>query len=144
MQWTKTEGCRLMEYVRNFIDRVCLEKWGFEREACEGTPYRERKESHDEGTTICNEKADELATEGANVDGWQLAAARASTIKQLRKEYHVSFEYAAHFHMQVEKWKDRDESVPKEKEPWHFVQKKDRAENKGQKSAMTKLESTGA
>ena len=41
------------------------------------------------------EKADELATYGAEGDGGAMAAAQALTIKQLRKDIYASIEYAA-------------------------------------------------
>ena len=34
------------------------------------------------------------------------------TLKQLRKSIYFSIEYAAHFYVQVEEWKDRDKIVP--------------------------------
>ena len=57
-------------------------------------------------------------------DGGVMAAAKALTIKQPRKDMYVSTEYAAHFHVKVEGWKDRDEIVPRERETWQFVRKK--------------------
>ena len=55
-----------------------------------------------------NKTADELTKDGAEVDGRATAAAKALTIKQLRKDIYASIEYAAHFH-QVEEWKDREQ-----------------------------------
>ena len=37
---------------------------------------------------------------------------------------YVFLEYAAHFHVQVEEWNDRDETVPKETYSWQSVQKR--------------------
>ena len=54
--------------------------------------------------------ADELAKDGAEEDGGATAAAKALTIKQLRKYIHASMENTALFHVQVEEWKDRDET----------------------------------
>ena len=53
-----------------------------------------------------NEKADELAKDGPEMDGRAMAAAKAQTTKQLRKQLYASIECAAHFHVQVEEWKD--------------------------------------
>ena len=49
------------------------------REACEPAPYREEEESHDEikkNAMEGNENADELANEGAGLDGRVMAAAK--------------------------------------------------------------------
>ena len=72
-------------------------------------------------------KADELTKDGAEMDGGALAAAKASTIKQLTDEIYASMEAEAH-RVQVAEWKDRDVTVPKEKEMWQFVWKKRRQE----------------
>ena len=71
-----------------------------------------------------NGNADELAKDGVEENGGPMAAAKALTIKQLRNYIYASIEYAAHFHVQVEEWKDRGETVPKEKETWQFFRKK--------------------
>ena len=42
-----------------------------------------------------------------------MAAAKALTVKKLRKRIYASTEQAAHFHVQVEECKERDETVPK-------------------------------
>ena len=65
-----------------------------------------------------NEKADPLAKGGRDADGGQLAAAKALNIKQPRKDIYASIEYAAHFYVQVDEWKDRDEIVSEEKGSW--------------------------
>ena len=50
-------------------------------------------------------------------------------------------EYAAHFHVQVEERKDRDAIVPKEKETWQFVRKREGRKHKtGQNDARTGAE----
>ena len=61
-----------------------------------------------------SEKACELAKHGTEVGG-AMAAAEALTIKQFSKYDYASINYAAHFHVQVEEWKDWDGIVPKEK-----------------------------
>ena len=51
-----------------------------------------------------------------NVSGHSL---HSITVKE--KGIHASVEYTAHFHVQVEKWPDRDEIVPQEKDPWQSL-----------------------
>ena len=91
-----------------------------------------------------NEKADELAEDGAEVDGGTLAAAMALTINQLRTDTFASIAYSAHFHVQVEEWKDRDEIVPKEKEAWQIVRKKRKEVSIGRKDVRTWVENSSA
>ena len=71
-----------------------------------------------------NEKADELAKEGAMLDGGFMAEARATTVQQGREEVHAALQHAASFHCLVEEWKDRGELKPKPKDKWIFVDKK--------------------
>ena len=78
-----------------------------------------------------NEKADELAKEGALLDeGFFLAEARAKTMQQEREDVYAALQHAASFHCSVEQWKDCDELKPKPKEKWFFVEK-----NKGDKAS---------
>ena len=49
-----------------------------------------------------NEKADELAKEGAMLDEGFMAEVRAVTVKQEREEVYVALQYAASFHCLVE------------------------------------------
>ena len=81
-----------------------------------------------EGTSVVdgNEKADELPKDGADVDGSALAAAKFLTINQCRKDMSASAACAAHFHVHVEEWKDRDDTVPNEEQTWQFVPGKTR------------------
>ena len=58
------------------------------------------------------EKADELAKEGARVDGGDMAEVRAITIQQ---QVYAALQYAASFHCLVEEWKDCEELKPKAK-----------------------------
>ena len=51
-----------------------------------------------------NEKADELAKEGAMLNGGFTAQARASTIQQEREEVCAVLQYVAGFHCLVEEW----------------------------------------
>ena len=71
-----------------------------------------------------NEKADELATEGALLDEGFMAQTRAKTVKQERDEVYADLQYAASFHSLVEGWKDCEELKPQPKEKWIFVDKK--------------------
>ena len=57
-----------------------------------------------------NEYADELAKEGAMLDGGDLAQVRPITIQQEREEVHAAMQYAAGFHCLVEEWKDCEEA----------------------------------
>ena len=68
-------------------------------------------------------QADALAKQRADADGGQMTAAKALTTEQLRTELCASFQFAAHFHAQMEDWGDGDEIVPREKEAWFFVPK---------------------
>ena len=63
-----------------------------------------------------NEKADELAKEGARKDEGFMAQARASTIQQEREEVYAALQYAASFHCLVEEWKDYEELKPQPRE----------------------------
>ena len=87
---------------------------------------KEKKEmSHFEKfVTEGNEKADELAKEGALLDEGFMAEARAETMQEEREEVYAAFRYAASFHCLVEEWKDCEELKPKPKEKWTFVDQK--------------------
>ena len=56
-----------------------------------------------------NEKADELAKEGAMLDEGCMAEARAKTMQQEREEVYAALQYVAIFHCSVEEWKDCEE-----------------------------------
>ena len=49
-----------------------------------------------------NEKADELAKEGATLDGGNMAQIRASSVQQRRREVYAALQYAVSFHCLVE------------------------------------------
>ena len=51
-----------------------------------------------------NEKAHELAKDGAMMDGGVMAQIRASTVQQKREEVYAAWQYAACFHCLVEEW----------------------------------------
>ena len=70
-----------------------------------------------------NEKADELAKEGAMVDGGLMAQVRASTVQQEREEVYAALRYAASLHCLVEEWKDCEELKPKPQKKWTVVNK---------------------
>ena len=65
-------------------------------------------------------KADELAKEGAILDGGDMAQVRAVRIQQERGEVYAAVQYAACFHCLVEEWKGCEELRPKPKEKWAF------------------------
>ena len=71
-----------------------------------------------------NEKADELAKEGAMLDEGFMEEARAETMQQEREEVYAALQYSASFHYLVEEWKDFGELKPKPKEKWTFVDQK--------------------
>ena len=60
-----------------------------------------------------NEKADDLAKEGALLDKGFMAEARAETAQQEREEVHAALQYAASFHCPVERWKSSSQSRKK-------------------------------
>ena len=62
-----------------------------------------------------NEKADELAKEGAMLDEGFMAEARAKTMRQEREEVYAAVQYAASFHCSLKEWKDCEELKPKPK-----------------------------
>ena len=68
-----------------------------------------------------NEKADELAKEGAMLDEGFRAQARGSTIQQEREEAYAALQHAISFHCLVEEWKDCKELKPQPEEKWSFV-----------------------
>ena len=49
-----------------------------------------------------NERADELARDGAMLDGRDMAQIRASTVQQRREELHAALQSAAKFRWSVE------------------------------------------
>ena len=64
--------------------------------------YRSKKEKHEMSlfgrfATEGNESADELAKDGALLDGGEMAQIRASTIQQKREEVYAALQYAADF-----------------------------------------------
>ena len=71
-----------------------------------------------------NEKADELAKEGALLDQGFMAGARAETMQQEREEVFAALRCAASFHCLVEEWKDCEELKPNSREKGAFVDQK--------------------
>ena len=91
--------------------------------------HRAKKEKKDMShfekfVTEGNEKADELAKEGALLDEGFMAEAITETLQQEREEVYVALQYAASFHCLAEQWKDCEELEPKPKEKWIFIDKK--------------------
>ena len=91
--------------------------------------HRTKKEKNDRShfekfVTEGNEKADELAKEGALLDEGVMAEARAKLCNRKREELYAALQYAASFHCLVEQWKDCEELKPKPKEKWIFFDKK--------------------
>ena len=88
MHWATAERDNFGDRNLEVIERLWRGGLGFGRKACESAPCREGPRSYDDRTNIvlvANEKADALA-KGADADGRHMAAARALTIKHLRKE----------------------------------------------------------
>ena len=71
-----------------------------------------------------NEKADELAKEGAMLDEGFLAEARGKAVQQERKDVYAALQSAASIHCFVEQWKGCEQLKPKSREKWIFVDKK--------------------
>ena len=76
-----------------------------------------------------NEKADELAKEGAMLDEGFMAETRAKTVEQERDEVYAALQHAACLLCLVREWKDCEELKPKPKDKWIFVDKKKRKRN---------------
>ena len=74
-----------------------------------------------------HEKADELAQEGAWLDGGDMAQVRAITIQHERDEVCAALQYADSFHCLVEEGKDCEELRPKPKEKLVFGNKRGEA-----------------
>ena len=71
---------------------------------------KDKKEMHFEKfVTEANEKADELAEEGAMLDEGFMAEVRAKTVQQEREEVYAALQHAASFHYLVEEWEDCEE-----------------------------------
>ena len=108
----------------------CSEKnWNLDAKHVQAHRTEQEKEAMTaEGTYVVdgNEKADELPKDGADVGGSALAPAKFLTINQCRKDMSASTAYAAHFHVQVEEWKDRDDTVPNEEQTWQSLREKTR------------------
>ena len=82
---------------------------------------KKKMSQFDKFVTQGNEKADELAKEGAVLDEGFMAETRAKTVQQEREEIFAALQYAASFHCLVEEWKDCEELKPKPKEKWIFA-----------------------
>ena len=101
---------------------------------------KEKKDmSHFENfVTENNEKAGELAKEGALLDEGFMAEARPKAMQQEREEVHAALQYAASFHCFVEQWKDCEELKPKPREKWIFVDKKSEENEASKRSGPRK------
>ena len=109
--WRGEEGCmdrRLTDTKLGMTDKFRGKELRSECEACPNAPSGKRR-----GKFLMegNEKAEELVKDGVEMIGGEKAAAKALTRKQLRKELYGSIEYAVQFHVQVEAWQDRAETV---------------------------------
>ena len=94
---------------------------------CKGALHKKETKdvsNFDKFVTEGNEKADELAKEGALLHEGFWAEARANTLQQERKDENAALQHAASFHCFVEQWKDCEELNLKPKEKWIFVDRK--------------------
>ena len=73
---------------------------------------KEKCRQFEKFVTEGNEKADELAKEGALLDGGFLA----DTMQQEREEVYAALQYAASFHGLTEQWQECEELKPEPKE----------------------------
>ena len=73
--------------------------------------HRPQTEKQEEG----NERADEVARDGATLDGGEMAQMRTTTVQQKGEEVHAALQYAASFHRSVEEWHDCAELKPRTK-----------------------------
>ena len=67
-----------------------------------------------------NERAGELAKDGAIWDGGEMAQVGASTVQQQRDDVFAALQCAAGFHYVVEDWKDCEELKPQTEDKWTF------------------------
>ena len=67
-----------------------------------------------------NEKANELANDGAMMDGGEMAKMRTSTVQQKREDVHAALQYAASFDCLVEEWQACEELWAKPKKSVHL------------------------
>ena len=116
MHQAKSGRCRFTDQDLGRIALFGLKRYCGGGGTCKGVPHeKEQKEmSHFEKfVTEGNEKADELAKEGALLDEGFMT-----------EEVYVALQYAAGFHCFVEQWKDCEELKPKPKEKLIFVDQK--------------------
>ena len=65
-----------------------------------------------------NERSDELAKDGAMLDGGEMPQIRASTVQQKKRG---GFRAVRSFHCLVEEWYDCEELKPKPKDKWTYL-----------------------
>ena len=100
MHWPKSEGRRLvdLDLGGEFIKKAYGWKSNTSKHIAPTSKCRFSKKFITEG----HEKADELAQEGARLDGEDLAQVRAITIQHERDEVCAGLQYADSFHCLVE------------------------------------------
>ena len=122
MHWTEVEGCIFVERVWELLAECAEKNWHLDVKHVKVHHTDKEKKTMTQMQEFVmegNEKADEFAKEGTDVDGGHMAAAKALTSTQLRSVCFF-FEFAAHFHVQVEHWNDRDEKCADRTVPWHL------------------------
>ena len=91
----------IREELHHLADRASWWKWNMWRRTAQ---RRKRKTCRhfEKFVTEGNEKADELAKEGALLDEGCMAEARAETMQQEREEVYAALQYAASFSRTME------------------------------------------
>ena len=74
--------------------------------------HKKGEAGNDACRKICHE-ADELAKDGALLDGGEMAQMRASTVQRKGEEVHAGLQQAASFYCLVEEWHDCEDNKPK-------------------------------
>ena len=127
------EGCQLVDFD---LRRSCM---GFIKKAYWSRSkhvkaHRSKKEKQqmslfEQFITEGNEKANELANDGAMMDGGEMAKMRTSTVQQKREDVHAALQCAASFNCLVEEWQACKELWAKPKEKCTSVDRQVEAKN---------------
>ena len=94
------------------------------RRGFEAHPSKNEKQElslFERSVTEVSERADELAKDGATLDGGEMAQMRATTVQQKREEVCAALQCAAGFHWMVEEWHDCGERKPRPEDKWVVV-----------------------
>ena len=118
VHWPKSEGRRRVDVdlgrgAQNSSRRIAAGSRA--RRSTSHQEGEERNELFEKFVTEVNVKADDLAKDGAMMDGGGMAQIRATTVQQKREEVHAALQCAASFFRFVEDWHDCAEVMPKPK-----------------------------